>query len=195
MLHYPLDLTFKLVAINPQIRVTDANGNLVAYVKQKAFRLKEDITIFADEAQIQPLYRLNANRIIDFTATYTITTPSGAVVGSVLRRGMRSLWKATYEINDQVGNTVGLIHEENPWTKVIDGLVGEIPVVGLFSGYMIHPAYLIDLHGQTMFLLKKQPAMFEGRFRLTPREGYQESYEALSIVATIMALLLERLRG
>ena len=70
MLNYPLEMSFKIVAINPQVRVTDANGQLIAYVKQKAFKLREDITIFADEAQTRPLYRINANRILDFNASY-----------------------------------------------------------------------------------------------------------------------------
>lgn len=42
MLNYPLTMSFKIVAINPQVTVTDTSGQVVAYVKQKAFRLKED---------------------------------------------------------------------------------------------------------------------------------------------------------
>ena len=47
-MNYPLDLSFKILAIAPQISVSDANGALVLYVKQKAFKLKEDVTIYAD---------------------------------------------------------------------------------------------------------------------------------------------------
>ena len=39
-MRFPLDLRFKIVAIAPQISVTDASGALLLYVKQKAFRLK-----------------------------------------------------------------------------------------------------------------------------------------------------------
>ena len=84
MLNYPLEMSFKIVAINPQVRVTDASGQLIAYVKQKAFKLKEDITIFGDEGQTHPLYRMNANRILDFNANYAITTPTGQPVGSFI---------------------------------------------------------------------------------------------------------------
>ena len=195
MLNYPLAMSFKIVAINPQVRVTDASGQLVAYVKQKAFKLKEDITIFADEAQTRPLYRINANRVLDFNAHYTITTPDGQPVGSVYRPGARSIWKASYTISDAGGNEIGLIHEENAWVKVIDALAGELPVVGMFTGYFFNPAYLIELRGQTALYLKKEPAFLEGKFRLEQRGNLAEHEEGLAIAGTIMALMLERARG
>ena len=107
MLNYPLNMSFKIVAINPQVTVTDASGQVVAYVKQKAFRLKEDVTIFADEAQTHPLYRMNANRMLDFNANYMITTPDGMPVGSVYRPGARSILKASYHFKDVQGNEIG----------------------------------------------------------------------------------------
>lgn len=195
MLNYPLTMSFKIVAIDPQVTVTDASGQIVAYVKQKAFRLKEDVTIFADEAQTRPLYRMNANRRLDFNANYAITTPDGMPVGSVYRPGARSILKASYHLKDAQGNEIGLIHEENPWIKVLDALLGEVPVVGMFTGYLLNPAYLVDLRGQGVFYLKKQPAFLEGTFALEPRVPIAEQDEGLAIAGTIMALMLERMRG
>lgn len=195
MLNYPLEMSFKIVAINPQVRVTDANGQLIAYVKQKAFKLREDITIFADEAQTRPLYRINANRILDFNASYTITTPDGQPIGSVYRPGARSIWKAQYTISDAGGNEIGLVHEENAWVKVIDALAGELPVIGMFTGYFFNPAYFVDLRGQNALYLKKEPAFLEGKFRLEKRGGFPEHEEGLLVAGTMMALMLERARG
>ena len=64
-MEYPLELSFKIFALTPQISVTDASGRLVFYVKLKMFKLKDLVTIFADEAQTQPIYHINADRIID----------------------------------------------------------------------------------------------------------------------------------
>lgn len=195
MLNYPLEMSFKIVAINPQVRVTDANGQLIAYVRQKAFKLREDITIFADEAQTRPLYRINANRILDFNASYAITTPEGRPIGSVYRPGARSIWKASYTISDAGGDAIGLVHEENAWVKVIDALAGELPVIGMFTGYFFNPAYFVDLRGQTALYLKKEPAFLEGKFRLERRADFPEQEEGLLIAITLMALMLERARG
>ena len=67
---YPLNLSFKLLAIAQQITGTDAAGQVVFYVKQKAFKLKEAVTVFADVEQTKPMYTIKADRVIDFSARY-----------------------------------------------------------------------------------------------------------------------------
>ena len=53
-----------------KLTVSDAAGNLSFFVKQKAFKLKEPVTVFADVDQQVPLYELAADRVIDFSASY-----------------------------------------------------------------------------------------------------------------------------
>jgi hypothetical protein len=195
MLHYPLDLSFKIIAFNPQVRVTDAGGRLVAYVKQRALALKESVQVFADEAQQRPLYRMNADRILDFSAQYTIAAADGLPIGALQRQGARSLWRASYTILDPAGGEIGLIHEENPWVKVLDGLVGEVPGLGLVSGYFLNPAYLVDLRGRTVLHFKKQPAFLESRFTVERRGDFGDAEEQLLLASVIMLVLLERARG
>ena len=191
MFNYPLALSFKIIAFNPQVRITDAAGQVVLYVKQKALALKESVRIFADEAQQREICSLKANKIIDFSAQYNITDAAGAAVGAVKRQGMKSLWKATYSILDTTGAEVGVIREENPWIKVLDGLLSDIPLVGMF----INPAYLIELRGQLVLRLQKQPAFFEGKFTLEKRGEFSDADERLLLPSIIMMLLLERMRG
>ena len=191
MFNYPLNLSFKIIAFNPQVKITDPSGQTVLYVKQKALALKEAVKVFADEAQQQELYNIRANKIIDFSAQYNITTSAGGVVGAVKRQGMKSLWKATYNILDMNGAEIGLIHEENPWIKVLDGLLSDVPFVGMY----INPAYLVELHGQTVLYFKKQPAVFEGKFTVEKRGEFSNADEALLLQSIIMMVLLERSRG
>ena len=195
MLNYPLNFSFKVIAFNPQVKVTDASGNVVLYVKQKALALKEDIKIFADEAQARQLYQLKANKIIDFSAQYNITTPGGASLGAVKRQGMRSIFKASYNILDAGGGEAGTIHEENGWIKVADAVLGELPILGIFSGYLFNPAYLVDYKGNTVLYLKKQPAFLEGKFTVERRGEFSDADEGLLISSVVMTLMLERMRG
>ena len=194
-MNYPLHISFKILAIARQLSVTDAGGNLIFYVKQKAFKLKEAVTVFADAGQTQPLYSINADRVLDFSARYRFTDNSGRPLGSVRRQGMKSLWKAHYDILD--GETpVMTIKEENPWAKVLDSLVGEIPVLGMFTGYLFHPAYLVSrLDGTLVMRLEKQPAFFEGRFIIQKHAEMAPDEETRALLSLIMMILLERSRG
>jgi uncharacterized protein YxjI len=194
-MRYPLSLSFKLFAISPQISVRDAAGELKIYVKQKAFKLKEAITVFADEQQTRPLFHINADRVIDFRARYHFTDAAGNPVGSIKRQGARSLWRARYdiEVDGQVAMT---IQEENPWTKVFDALFSEIPVLGAFTGYVFNPAYsVMDTNGQVLMRLVKEPAFLEGKFRIEEVVDVAEHDEVRVVLGMVMMLLLERRRG
>lgn len=196
MLNYPINLSFKKLALASQIYIRDANGTLLGYVKQKLFKLKEDINVFSDETQTQIRFNIKADRVIDFSARYNFTDGSGRTIGSIKRQGMRSIWKANYEISDANGNPALNINEENGWVKVIDSLVGEIPIVGMFTGYMFHPTYLVTkTNGTAIARLAKQAAFFEGKFELSPLAQLNSEEESLVLLGVLAMTLLERGRG
>src|ERR1700736_6597382 len=97
-MNFPLELTFKLFSIGNQVTVTDATGTLLYYVKQKAFTLKDKITIFADAEQTRPLYFINADKVIVSSARFHIAEPNGASLGSVKRQARKSLRRVHYDI-------------------------------------------------------------------------------------------------
>lgn len=194
-MNYPLKLSFKILAIARQLSVVDATGRLVFYVKQKAFKLKEAVTVFADEAQTQPLYTINADRVLDFSARYHFADQSGASLGSVKRQGMKSLWKARYDIMDGE-QAVMTIQEANPWAKVFDSLFGELPIIGMFSGYVFHPAYnVLRPDGSVVLHLVKEPAFLEGKFRIEKVGPTSDSEEIRALLSLLMMVMLERARG
>jgi len=195
-MNYPVDLTFKLLAIASQIYIRDANGSLIGYVKQKLLKLKEDINVFADEAQTQHLFNIKADRILDFSANYRFTSANGQPIGSIRRKGMRSLFKAHYEISDATGNLAMEIHEENGWIKVVDALIGELPIVGMFTGYFFNPSYIIsETSGSAVARIAKQPAFFEGKFQLSPLKPLAAEEETLVLLSVLTMTLMERSRG
>lgn len=196
MLNFPLDLRFKIIAIAPQISVFDSAGQLICYVRQKAFKLKEAVTVFGDAAQTRALYRIEADRVLDFAATYHISETSGRRLGVVRRQGMRSLWRAHYDIEHEGGSAFH-IREENPWVKVLDGFIGEIPVIGMLSGYLLHPAYRVTRAGSDEQVARavKRPAFFEGRYSIDRTGSLSEDEARLVLLGMLMMLLLERDRG
>ncbi|WP_445633224.1 LURP-one-related family protein [Nostoc sp. DSM 114161] len=194
-MQYPLELTFKLWAFAPQMSVVDAQGNLAFYVKQKLFKLKEAITIFADAEQTRPRYYIKADRIIDFSARYDFTDSNGNYIGSVKRRGLKSLWRARYDIFDGDTSTLN-IQEKNPWVKIADALFAEIPVVGMFTGYVFNPVYLVSRDDGTVVMrLEKIPTFLSRKFIIKAVDELSDRQEQQILLSLMMMLLLERNRG
>jgi hypothetical protein len=192
--NYPLTLSFKILALAPQIRVTDATGETVFYVRQKLLKLKEAVTVFADPEQQHPLYTIHADRILDFGARYEIADMAGRGLGAVQQHGLRTLWSATYDIHD--GGAGLRIEEENPWIKVADQLLGEVPVLGLVSGYLFHPTYrVVRPDGGVVLRLRKEPALLESLFRIEQLEPLRTEDETRALLSLLMMVLLERGRG
>lgn len=177
------------------MKVSDSEGKLVYYVKQKLFKLKESVVVYSDENQNKELYKINADRIIDFSASYFFTNAKGDRLGSVRRSGMKSIWKAHYTILDKSDSAIMTIREENPWIKVADALLGEIPILGILMGYLFHPSYIVTLDdGKKIFRLKKRPSFFERSFLIEKISDYNSNEEIL-LLGLMMLILLERSRG
>lgn len=196
-LNYPLDFKFKISTLSSDFNITDKNGNYVAYVRQKMFKLKEDVVVFNDESRSKELFRIRANQWIDFNASYNIkSVENDKIFGKLARKGMKSLWKAKYEIFDDKDQSKYSISEDNGWTKVFDSLVGEIPIIGMFTGYFLNPSYSVkDTNGQVLFRLKKMPSLIGRRFQLDRLVDIPDEDESLIILSYLMMVLLERSRG
>lgn len=194
-MNFPLTLSFKKIALAPQITVTDAQGQMLFYVKQKLFKLKEAVTVFADKEQTRPLYTMGADRVIDFSPRFFFKDMQGNDLGSVKRHGARSLWKTHYDIMNGE-EVVGSIKEENAWVKVMDSIFGEIPLIGMLSGYVFNPVYLVNRPDESVVVkIKKQPAFFESSFTIEEAIDINEAAELRTILSIIMMTLMERSRG
>lgn len=196
-LNYPLDFKFKITTLASDFNITDRNGNDVAYVRQKMFRLKEDVIVFSDESRTKELFNIKANQWIDFNASYMMTALlTGKKFGSLARKGVRSIWKARYDIIDEKDKPIYQINEDNGWIKVFDSFLGEIPILGMLTGYFLNPSYTVkDNAGKEYFRLKKMPSLVGRRFQLERLIDIDDEDESLVVLSFLMMVLLERARG
>jgi len=110
--HYTLKrqvfaLTGKLRFYNPQEQV-------VLYVEQKMFRLREDIRVYADESKSQEILLIQARSIIDFNTAYDVMdSVSGQKIGTLRRRGWRSMTRDEWEVLDLNDQVVGSLFEDS----------------------------------------------------------------------------------
>jgi uncharacterized protein YxjI len=191
-LHYPLTLSFKIAALAPQISVVDATGREILYIRQKLMKLRDKMHVFADSSQSQELYEINADRILDWSARFVFTDPQGRTVGAVQRQGSRSLWRATYDVQDAEGRDLFRIQEEQPWLKVIDYYVEEIPIVGLFSGYFFSPTYGVTRlsSGQVDLRVTKHRTFIARKFVLDRLTAQLTEPEEVTVLLGVLIMVL-----
>lgn len=195
-LQYPLFLKFKISTLSSDFNISDKNGNSLAYVRQKLFKLKEDVVVYNNESRTQENFRIRANQWIDFNASYAITDSFGKNLGKIARKGMRSIWKATYNIFDHNENQKYKVQEENAWVKVFDGIVSDIPIIGMFTGYFLNPSYIVhDNNGKEIYRLRKMPSFFGRKFQLDQLNDIADEEETLVVLSLMMMVLLERAKG
>ena len=101
--------------LSAKFHIYDPHGNLAFFSRQKAFKLKEDVRIYADEAMSHEMLVIKARNIIDFGATYDIfdTNAGGALVGSLRRKGMKSIVVDEWLFLDAEGRQIGTIKEDS----------------------------------------------------------------------------------
>ncbi|AWV89860.1 hypothetical protein DN745_11120 [Bradymonas sediminis] len=165
-------------------RVYGPNQKLHFFVKQKAFRFKEAITIYRDESMATPLIRIRARHMIDFSAAYDISTPAGEALGVLKREGLRSLWRDRWLIQNNEGAEIGVIEEDH---------------LALARRLMLHllpQAFYVQLYGQRVAVFRQHLNPFVARFDIDFSLDTEQLLDRrLGIAAAVLLLAIERRRG
>lgn len=193
---YPYSFEFNIATFHNDFTVKDSTGATRAYVKQKMFKLKEHVRVFTDESETQLAYDIRADRWLDFNTVFSFHNPDGINLGKLVRKGWKSIWKASYELYDENDIQNLLIQEKNPWVKVCDTLLSEIPIVGMLTGYFFNPSYSVKRPDGTLVCSFTKNASFFGRkFSLIKENLFEQGEEERIKLGLMMMVLLERRRG
>jgi hypothetical protein len=94
-------------------RVFTMDGQLTMFVRHPLLKLREEFMVYADEAQQQPLLRIKARQMIAINFSFDITDAlTGQLLGTVEKRGLRSLFRDKFLIMDAVGTEIGYAEEQ-----------------------------------------------------------------------------------
>ncbi|MEU6020981.1 hypothetical protein [Micromonospora sp. NPDC047134] len=77
-------------------------GGLLAFARQKRFAFKEQVTIYTDDSQQQPLLGFKARQMLDLAATYDVTDHAGRPIGLFRKDFAQSLLRSTWHL-EQAG--------------------------------------------------------------------------------------------
>lgn len=103
-----------LSLVGAKIDIFDVNEKPILFSKMKAFKLKEDIRIYGDETMQDCLISMQARSVIDFSSVFDVVdVETGIKIGSLRRKGMKSILKDEWAILSPSESVIGLIKEDN----------------------------------------------------------------------------------
>jgi hypothetical protein len=96
-------------------RVFAPDGSLSAFVRQPWFKLRTELVIHADEAELQPILVIKNRRFAALNMEHDLfDADSSARLGVVRNRGLRSLFRDSWDILDADERAAGEMIEEGP---------------------------------------------------------------------------------
>src|SRR5438034_82124 len=94
--------------------VYDSAGEVVLFAKMKAFKLKEDIRLYANEDMQAELLLIQARRVLDISSEYDVTdSQTGEKVGVLKRKGLKSIVRDEWIFMDRTDQPIGAIREDS----------------------------------------------------------------------------------
>lgn len=102
-----------LKILGASFHVFDEQGQVVAYCQQKAFKLREDIRLFTSESKTDTLLTMKARSVIDFGVTFDIMLPSGESIGSLRRKGLKSMFRDSWLLYSPEGVELATMREDS----------------------------------------------------------------------------------
>lgn len=166
-----------------KFHIYNADGKLIGFSKQKAFKLKEDIRVYVDESMSRELMAIMARQVIDFGAAYdVIESLSGAKIGALRRSGFTSLFRDQWLVLDEHDQQIGIIQEDNSVLALIRRFVTNL----IPQGYSLR-----DANGRELANMRQHFNPFVQKMTVTVEED--DTIEPHLVLAA--AILLVAVEG
>ena len=164
-------------------RVYDTNQRLLLFSEQKAFKIREDIRVYSDEAKANQVLAIRTQQILDISPTYDIVEmPSGEKAGSLKRKGLKSILRDEWEIFDASGMMIGKVEEDST----------VLAILRRFLTNLIPQKYQFQVGGQVVGTFQQQfnPFLYRATMDLTSDTGKRLD-RRLALAAGILLLAIE----
>jgi len=174
----------QVLALTGVFRLQDETGQVIAYCRQKMFKLREDIRVYTDESQSQELLYIQARQIIDFSAAYDVyDSLLGIKVGALRRRGMRSILRDQWDVLAPDDLVIGTLLEDDATRAALRRLL---------LGRLLPQDYDVVMDNQRVMDLKQRFDLFRYILDLDFSEDASRRFDhRLGIAAAILLGVIE----
>lgn len=165
------------------------DGSLLLYTKLKAFKLKEDIRIYADESMKEEVLSIKARNIIDFSAAYDVFEGAERV-GMLRRKGWTSsLVRDEWELFDAKERQIGFIREDSAFLGLLRRYID-------FVSFLVPQGYHVEIGGKQIANFKQNfnPFIFKLGVDFTA-DTSRSLDRRLGVAAAMLLVLIEGKQG
>jgi hypothetical protein len=157
------------------------DGSLVLFASQKAFKLKEDIRLYADKQKSEELLVIKARNIIDWSAAYDVEDPvNGRKLGAFKRKGWSSLLRDQWIVMDAMDQEIGFIREDSALMSLLRRLIALIP-----------QSYHCEVNGATACTYKQNWNPFVMKINIAFPEGLEAIDKRMGIAGAVLLCAIE----
>ncbi len=118
-------------------------GEPICYVRQKAFKFKEDIRFYTDESMSAELMRIKARQRFDPRASYDVTAADGQRIGAIQKVFGASLLRSTYRIKGPGDEELAIAKEASVQVALFRRLVGFVPYLENVANWLPIPYHFV----------------------------------------------------
>jgi uncharacterized protein YxjI len=96
-----------------RFKVFAPDGRLIMYIKHPMFRMREEFQVWADENESLALLQIKSRQIVAINFSYDIVDArNNQWLGTVQKKGLKSILRDTFDLLDQQGNVIGKAEEK-----------------------------------------------------------------------------------
>jgi len=161
-------------------RVFTGDGQLIMYIQHPLLKLREEFLVYADEARARPLLRVVSRQVVALNFCYDVAdAQTGALLGTVQKRGLRSLVRDTFVILDPLGIEIGCAQEQG--AALLRRLLPLLP-----------SRHAIFVGGEQVAEIRQRFRLFTKEFAVTTRPSPLDPRFVLAVA--LLALIAEARR-
>jgi len=167
------------------MHVYDAAGALALYTRMKGFRLKEDLRLYADESMQRELLAITTQQVIDFAAAYQVHDAArDEAVGSLERRGLKSMMRDEWLISDAEDRELAIIREDSMAKALVRRFLD-------FAAFLMPQRYHGEIDGTTVVTYRQHFNPFVHKLVVDFSDPDSRLDRRLALAAGVLLMAIE----
>jgi uncharacterized protein YxjI len=123
----PIANLYLISAVGPDLKSAD---EMLASVRQKRMKIREQIDFYADDAHTVPLLALRARKAFEFRGVTDVVLPDGRMIGTLRKNFGTSLLRSSWSVLDAAGVEVATAKESSVVIAILRRVWSAIPFIG-----------------------------------------------------------------